>query len=74
MIHDPDAQHKPHFPPLVPLDAELAFPDNDPSPARCPTCGRPRFSLKASAMLDMVLLAQDVLSDLKAAMEDEVVE
>jgi hypothetical protein len=30
------------------------------------------FSLRASALLDQVLLAQDVLADLKTAIEEEV--
>jgi hypothetical protein len=59
---------KPQFPPLVPLDVELTYPDNDDAPACCPR----GFCRKASGLLDMVELAQAVLSDLKAALENEV--
>lgn len=55
------------------LDLELTFPDNDPGPGptHCPTCGKPWFDPRASGLLDMVTLAQDVLSDLKAGLEEE---
>jgi hypothetical protein len=63
-------------PGLVPT--VCALPDNDaepgPAPAICPTCGKrlvPRFDARASGLLDMVLLAKDVLSDLQAALEEE---
>ena len=44
-----------------------------PAPETCPCCGRPYslFHHDTSAMVDMVLLAQDVLADLKAALEEE---
>jgi hypothetical protein len=62
-------------------DIELTFPANDDAPAppvlpagpaRCPTCGRLYFEARHSGKLDMVLLAKDVLSDLQAALEAEV--
>ena len=83
--HD-DAPHKhPHAlqarggttrPPGAVHPAALDVPDNDaePGPAVCPTCGkpwRPPFEARYSGMLDMVLLAKDVLSDLQAALEEE---
>jgi hypothetical protein len=64
MIADDLPEHNPEITPLVPL-----------APVCCPTCGRPfLFTLRASGVLDMVVLAQAVLSDLKAALEDEVLE
>ena len=42
-----------------------------PGPVRCSTCRRPWFDPRTSALFDMVLLAQDVLADLKAALEEE---
>jgi len=60
--------------PLVP-----PAPDNDHEMvprlhADRPTCCPFRFCRKASAMLDMILLAQAVLGDLKSALEEEVME
>jgi hypothetical protein len=44
-----------------------------PSPPRCPTCGAPwpPLDLARSGLLDYVVLAKDVLSDLQAALESE---
>lgn len=55
------------------LTLALTFPDNDPGPAptHCPTCGKPWFDPRASGLLDMSVLAQDVLADLKAGLEEE---
>lgn len=53
-------------------------PDNDPAPypgsgpARCPCCHRPWFDPRTSGLLDMVLLAKDVLSDIQRCVEEEV--
>jgi hypothetical protein len=67
--HD-DTPHKP--PRTTPVtDLALTFPDNDPGPARCPTCGKPLFDLHHSGLLDFVTLALDVLCDLKTALEEE---
>lgn len=73
------------IPPLVPLDTIEPWPANEDGPdldadgsdARPrinpdgPACCPFRFCRKASALLDMVLLATDVLADLKAALEEE---
>ena len=83
MIPDQEPQHKPQIPPMVPLDAELTFPDNDPGPgagarvvpdgpACCPTCGRPPFDLRTSGVLDALQLARDVVSDAIALVEEGV--
>jgi hypothetical protein len=43
-------------------------------PPVCPACGRrlpPLFDVRTSGLLDYVVLAQDVLCDLKAALEEE---
>jgi hypothetical protein len=53
----------------IPL-LERTLPDNDPGPARCPTCGHP-FDVRTSGLLDMLHLAKDVLCDLQAALEEE---
>jgi hypothetical protein len=52
----------------------IADNDHEMPVQTCPTCGRALdgFTLKGSQLLDMVLLAQDVLSDLQAAIEEEV--
>ena len=57
----------------APPDALVLWPDDDaaPGPVRCPTCRRPWFDPRTSAVFAMVLLAQDVLADLKAALEEE---
>jgi hypothetical protein len=68
MIQKDVPEHKHKLPSVVPLDAELTYPDNDDAPACCPR----GFCRKASGLLDMVALAQAVLSDLKAALEEEV--
>jgi hypothetical protein len=61
MIPDDLPEHNPEIAPVVPL-----------APVCCPTCGRPLlFTLRASGVLDMVVLAQAVLSDLKGAIEEE---
>jgi hypothetical protein len=80
MIPDDLPKHKPEIAPLVPLDPEYAFPVNDPGLDALPRvdpdgprCCPPGFCRKASALLDMVALAQAVLSDLQAALETEVV-
>jgi hypothetical protein len=54
-------------------DAEHPFPDNDPEPGpdRCPTCHRPWFDPRMSGLLDMLTLAQAVLSDMKRCVEEE---
>jgi hypothetical protein len=51
----------------------VLFHANDPTPGpdRCPCCGRPWFDPRASGLIDYVTLAQDVLADLKAALEEE---
>lgn len=70
MIHDtaPDKQApRPHN-------------DHERTVERCPCCGQTYpdsricapFVPRTSAMLDMVLLARDVLADLQAALEQEV--
>ena len=63
-------------PPTAVVPVALDVPDNDsepgPAPACCPCCRRPWFDRHHSGMLDMVLLAKDVLSDLQAALEEEV--
>lgn len=47
-------------------------------PQTCPFCGRPYppyfdlRDLRLSGLLDMVVLAQDILTDLKTALEQEV--
>jgi len=56
--------------PGPPLLLERTLPDNDPGPARCPTCGRP-FDVRTSGLLDMLHLAKDVLCDMQAALEEE---
>jgi hypothetical protein len=82
MIPKDLSTHKPEIVPLVPIGgAELAWPDNDPGdpgagtlprtasdgPACCPV----GFCHKASAILDLILVAQAVVSALKAAIEEE---
>jgi hypothetical protein len=66
--------------PAPAADLALTCPVNDDAlvlgvtpdgPARCPTCRRPWFDAKASGLLDMVVLAQDVLRDIQAAIEEE---
>lgn len=47
-------------------------PDPGPTPDRCPWCGRPLFSLPVSGLLDYLALAEDVLHDLRTALEDAV--
>jgi hypothetical protein len=48
-------------------------PDAIPAEPRCPWCGRSwPYLPRQSGMLDMVQLAQAVLSDLQAAIEAEV--
>jgi hypothetical protein len=55
-------------PPMQPSTAPC--PDLGP---RCPWCGGPwPFDPRASGLLDMVLLAQAVLSDMQAALEEGV--
>jgi hypothetical protein len=62
MIPKDPGKNNPEITPLVPREA-----------ACCPTCGRPLFfTLRASGVLDMVVLAQAVLTDLKAAIEEEL--
>jgi len=39
---------------------------------RCPTCGRPPFDLRTSGVLDNLRLAQDVLRDAIALVEEGV--
>jgi hypothetical protein len=56
-------------------DLERTFPDHDAAPdpghgpARCPTCHRPWFDAQASGLERRT---QDVLTDLKTALEEEV--
>ena len=54
-------------------DAEHPFPNNDPAPgpARCPTCHRPWFDPRASGLIDMCLLMEAVVADLKRGLEEE---
>jgi hypothetical protein len=61
MIPHPHDEHNPEIAPVVPRASVC-----------CPTCGRVLLcTLRASGVLDMVVLAQAVLSDLKAAIEEE---
>jgi hypothetical protein len=62
-------------------DLALTCPVNDDAlvlgvtpdgPARCPYCHRPWFDPRTSGLIDMLTLAQDVLSDLKAGLEEQV--
>jgi hypothetical protein len=57
--------------PPDPIPAQAKSPASCPDQPRCPLCGAP-FPLHLSGVLDMVLLAKDVLSDLQAALEVEV--
>jgi hypothetical protein len=45
-----------------------------PDLPRCPTCGAPwpPFDARRSGVLDFVVLAQDVIADLRAALEAAV--
>ena len=88
MIPEPHDEYQPQpspgtMPPgvaLVSLEAELAWPENDSGPSpqedgpkRCPTCRRAHFEAQRSELLDRVLLAIDVLSDVKAVLEEVVI-
>ena len=80
--HHPRQVPAPGTEPLVPLGPELSFPANEPGPvsgdeagpACCPTCGRlyALFSLRASGVLDLVLLAKEALSDIQRCVEEDV--
>jgi hypothetical protein len=52
------------------LDAEPL--DTTLEPLACPTCGRPLFSLPTSMLLDLVCVALESLTEIKAALETEV--
>lgn len=49
------------------LGTDLGTSTNGPV---CPTCGRPRFCLRASAMLDSIALLEAVVQDLKQCVEE----
>jgi hypothetical protein len=55
-------------------DLPRTFAANDDAlvpPARCPCCHRPWFDPRASDLLDMLHLAQDVLADIQRCVEEE---
>ena len=66
-----------------PADDTQAFPphnDHEGTSKRCPTCGYPYpdarirapFLPRTSGLLDLVLIAKDALSEVQAALEEEV--
>jgi hypothetical protein len=61
-------------PPPEHEDALVSRRDTDGPAERCAACGRPYapFSLQTSGVLDLVLLAKDVLSDIQRCVEEAV--
>jgi hypothetical protein len=47
---------------------------HEPLVQRCPTCGQtsPPFVPRTSGLLDLVLIAKDALTEVQAALEEEV--
>jgi hypothetical protein len=63
-------------------DADPGAPDVEPgrtleetapSPQGCPTCGHPYFGPVSSALLDQLILAQDLLARVQGTLEEVVI-
>ena len=56
----------------TPADAKQLLTNTPPDEARCPTCGQASraYDAKLSGLLDMVLLLQSIVDDLKHAVEE----